>query len=146
MDEKVQFKPVSPKEIMHIVRSFKTNKAQDAFGLSAEHLKFAPDSLYRVLALLMNTILSKGYVPSQLKQGILTPVLKKKKDATLPTNYRGITVLSIMGKVLERVLQNRTAKPIEKCQSKMQRGFTNKSSAINAALILSEAQNQAKEN
>ena len=48
MDEKVQFKPVSPKEIMHIVQSVKTNKALDAFGLSAEHLKFAPDSLYTV--------------------------------------------------------------------------------------------------
>ena len=94
----------------------------------------------------MNTIFRNGYVPSQLKQGILTPVLKKKKDATLPTNYRGITVLSIIGKVLERVLQNRTAEPVEKCQSKMQRGFTNKSLAINAALILSEAQNEAKGN
>ena len=93
----------------------------------------------------MNTILSNGYVPSQLKQGILTPVLKKK-DATLPTNYRGITVLSIIGKVLERILQNRTAEPIEKFQSKMQWSFTNKSTAINAALILLEAQNEAKEN
>ena len=55
-------------------------------------------------------------------------------------------MLSIVGKVLERVLQNRTAEPTEKCKSKMQRGFTNKSSAINAALILSEAQNEAKEN
>ena len=66
--------------------------------------------------------------------------------ATLPTNYRGTTVLSIVGKVLERVLQNRTAEPIEKCKSKMQRCCTNKSSAINAALILSDAQNGAKEN
>ena len=113
MDEKVRFKPVSSKKIMHIVRSFKTNKAQDAFGLSAEHLKFAPDSLYRGLALLMNTIQNNGirFVSSQLKQGILT-LLKKKKNATLPTNYRGITVLPITLKVLERVLQNRTAEPV----------------------------------
>ena len=94
----------------------------------------------------MNTILSNGYVPSHLKQGLLTPVLKKKKDATLPTNYRGITFLSIAVKVLERVLQNRTSEWIRRCQSKMQRGFTHKSSAINAALVFSEAQNEAKEN
>ena len=39
-------KPVSPKEVFNIVRSFKLNKAQDVFGLSAEHLKNAPDELF----------------------------------------------------------------------------------------------------
>ena len=99
-------KPVSPKEVFNIVRSFKLNKAQDVFGLSAEYLKNAPDELFPVLASLTNSILQTGHIPPQLKQGILTPVLKKKKDASLPTFYRGITVLSIVGKTLERVLQN----------------------------------------
>ena len=138
-------KPVTPKEVLNIVRSFKLNKAQDVFGLSAEHLKNAPDKLFHILADLMNSILQTGHVPPQLKQGILTPVLKKKKDATLPTNYRGITVLSIIGKVLERVLQNRTKTQMEAQQSKMQRGFTDNSSAVNAALIISEEQNEAKD-
>ena len=138
-------KPVSPKEISNIINSFKTNKAQDIFGLSSEHLKYAPDCLYHILSSLMNCILRSGYVPQQLKQGILTPVLKKKKDATRPTNYRGIIVLSILGKVLERVLQNRTKVQIESQQSKMQRGFTSNSSAVNAALIVSESQNEAKD-
>ena len=78
IEENVQLKPVTPKKIMNIIKSFKSNKAQDAFGISAEHLKFAPESLYRVLAFLMNTILSNGYVPPQLKQDVLIPVLKKK--------------------------------------------------------------------
>ena len=94
----------------------------------------------------MNRILHSGYIPSLLKQGILTPVLKKKKDATLPTNYRGITVLSILGKVLERILLNRTKDRIALHQSTLQRGFTSGSSAINASLIISKAQNEAKEN
>ena len=130
---------------INIVRSFKLNKAQDVFGLSAEHLKNAPDELFPVLASLMNSILQTGHIPPQLKQGILTPVLKKKKDASLPTNYRGITVLSIVGKILERVLQNRTKYMMEAQQLKMQRGFTNNASAVNAALIISEAQNEAKD-
>ena len=121
------------------------NKAQDIFGLSSEHLKFAPHCLYRIISSLMNCILHTGYVPPQLKQAILTPVLKKKKDATQPTNYRGITVLSILGKILERVIQNRTKDQIEAQQSRMQRGFTSNSSAVNAALIVSETQNEAKE-
>ena len=64
----------------------------------------------------------------------------------LQTNYRGITVLSILGKVLERILLNRTKDRIELHQSTLQRGFTSGSSAINASLIISEAQNEAEEN
>ena len=137
--------PVTFKEIKQIIRSFKNNKAEDVFGLSAEHLKFATDKLVQILVIVMNYILNTGYVPAQLKEGILTPVLKKKKDASLPTNYRGITVLSILGKILERVLLKRTKEIIEKDQSKLQRGFTCKSSAVNAALILSEAKNEGKD-
>ena len=138
--------PVTLNEVNIIVKSFKSIKAQDPFGISAEHLKHAPRILLRVLTALINRILHSGYIPSLLKQGILTPALKKKKDATLPTNYRGITVLSILGKVLEKILLNRTKDRIELHQSALQRGFTSGSSAINASLIILEAQNEAKEN
>ena len=53
-------------------------------------------------------ILSTGYIPAMLLEGLLTPVPKKDKQRSLPTNYRGLTVLSILGKVLEKVLQRRT--------------------------------------
>lgn len=79
------------------------------------------------------------------REGILTPVLKKKEDATQPTNYRGIAVLSILEKIIEVVLLNRTKGVIGKDQSKLQRGFSSHSSAVNAALIVSEAQNEAKD-
>ena len=96
------FKPVTTKEAPGIVQSFKMKKAKDVFWLSSEHLRFAPSCLYRGLSVLMKRILETGYVHPQLKRGILTPVLLKK-DATLLFNYRGITVLSVTGKVLERV-------------------------------------------
>ena len=137
-------KPVTVKEVLNIVRSFRLNKAQDVFGLSAEHLKYAPDVLFHVLATLMNSIFCKGHIAPSLKQGIHTPVLKKKKDAILITNYRGITISSIIGKVLERVLQNRTKQQIEDQRTKMQRGFTNNFSVLNVALIVSEAQNESR--
>ena len=57
------FKSDAPKEIQNIVHSFKMNKAQDIFGLSSEHLKFAPHCLYCIISSLMNCILHTGYVP-----------------------------------------------------------------------------------
>ena len=139
------FKPVETAEIFSIVRSFRNGKARDIHGLSAEHLKYAVEIVAHPLANLTNFILSTGYIPSVLLEGLLTPVPKKDKDQTLPTNYRGITVLSILGKVLEKVLQKRTEELLTKNQSRLQRGFTKKSSSVNAALLISEVQNEAKD-
>ena len=78
-------------------------------------------------------------------EGFVTPVPKKDKDPTLPTNYRGITVLSIIGKVLEKFLQRRSEAILTQNQPRLQRGFTKKSSSINKALLISEMQNEAKD-
>ena len=78
-------------------------------------------------------------------EGMLTPVPKKDKDQTLPTNYSGITVLSILEKVLEKVLQGRTEGLLTRNQSRLQWGFTKTSSSVNAALLISEVQNEAKD-
>ena len=139
------FKPVTANKIFSIIRSFRNGKAQDINGLSAEHLKYAAGPVALPLANLMNFILSTGYIPPVLLEGLLTPVPKKDKDQTLPTNYRGITVLSILGKVLEKVLQGRTESLLTRNQSRLQRGFTKKSSSVNAALLISEVQNEAKD-
>ena len=63
-------------EIMKIIKSFKNNKGR---GLAAEHHKFSPDSASSYLADILNYILRTGYVPKQLKEGVLTPVLKRAK-------------------------------------------------------------------
>ena len=140
------YHPTTPAEIARIVQTFKNNKAQDIQGLSGERLKFAPDVTFVLLSNLMNYIMQTGYIPQDMKQGVITPVPIKDKDALLPTNYRGITVLSVIGKVLEKVLLKRTEATFSREQSKFQRGFTKNSSSINAALIATEAQNEAKMN
>ena len=55
-------------------------------------------------------------------------------------------MLSIIDKVLEKDLLKRTESTFCLDQSKFQRGFTKNSSSINAALIVSEVQNEAKLN
>ena len=132
---------VTATEVSKIVMSFKNNKAQDMRGLAAEHLKFSPDIVF-YLAQILNYILQTGYVPKQLKEGVLTPVLKKDKDPSLPISYRGITVLSILGKLLEKVILKKSDPILSINQSRLQRGFTRNSSSVNAALIITETQNE----
>ena len=139
------FKQVATAEIFSIDKSFRHGKAQDIHGLSAKHLKHSVEIVSLPLANLMNFILSTGYIPSVLLEWLLAPFPTKDKDQTLPTNYRGITVLSILGKVFEKVQQKKTEDMLTKHQSRLQRGFTKRSSCVNAALLISEVQNEAKD-
>ena len=92
---------------------------------------------------LINTIFSKLDIPSSLKSGLLTPVLKKGKDPTTPGNYRGITVTRSFSKILECIIKSRIDPILNQTQNSLQRGFTEKVSSLNAALVVSEAHHYA---
>jgi hypothetical protein len=81
------------------------------------------------------------------KEGILHPLFKKPNaPKSKPTNYRGITIISILGKLLELVMLSRVHHLIKGKQNKLQRGFTEKVSPIFAALILTEMVNKYHDN
>ena len=55
---------------------------------------------------LFNAIFEKGYFPSKWTEGFIVP-LHKKGDINQVEHYRGITLLSNLGKLFSRVLNNR---------------------------------------
>ena len=70
-----------------------------------------------------------------MKEGLVTPIFKSRDKAD-PANYRGITVTTVVLKVIEHIL-NRLHNPIlEKSQSVLQKGFS-------PTLILSECISEA---
>ena len=75
-------------------------------GITSEHLVQADEQLLTVLTTLFTKILSDGAVPATMKSGLVHPVPKKGKNAKRPDSYRHITVTSIVGKVLERILMD----------------------------------------
>ena len=77
---------------------------------------------------------------------MLTAVPKKDKDLSNPSNYRGITVISIICKLLEMSIRARIEGTLEKQQNKLQKGFTKGASSINIALLITESINEAKDN
>lgn len=79
-----------------------------------------------------------GDLPNSLKLGLLTPIFKKKGSNLDAKNYRGITILPILSKLLECILRDRIKLHIEATQNPMQRGFTKNSSPMNCSLILEE--------
>ena len=75
---------------------------------------------------------------------ILHPIHKKGKDPKSMDNYRGITVTSVFGKLFETLLLLRMTE-LNHDQSDMQVGFTHGMTPTVAALLLSEADNDSKQ-
>ncbi len=128
---------------MYALKKLNTNKAADTMDLTSEHLKFAGTTVVEYLKDLLNYIIKEKRISPVLKEGLLTPIFKKG-EATNPSNYRGITVTSVILKVLEHVMNKRHNVILEKTQSRLQKGFTVGQSSMNAALILSETISESR--
>ena len=49
--------------------------------------------------ILFNLVLKTGIVPTEWSIGLIVPIFKKKGSQHDPNNYRGITLLSCLGKL-----------------------------------------------
>ena len=137
--------PITVHELIKIISSCRNGKAPDADGITAEHFKYAGAGVLEDLRNIINVIMKTKYTPSNLLHGTLTPILKKNKDKFNPANYRGITVTSIIGKLIEKAWLLRANPIIESKQSRLQRGFTAGCSSTNAALIITESIAEARD-
>ena len=117
----------------------------DTMGLCSEHLKLGGQPVTEFVTGMINCLIKAKAVSSVLKEGLLTQIYKKGDPAD-PGNYRGITVTPVLLKVLEHVIYARHNQILEATQSRLQKGFTNGCSSLNAALILTECINESKNN
>ena len=60
-----------------------------------------------MLTKLFNVILASGIVPEQCSIGVIKPIYKSSGDDTDPSNYRGITLLSCLGKLFSNLINHR---------------------------------------
>ena len=92
-------------EVSSACRSVKLGKACGADYVAPEHVKYGGAALWKHLTRLFNLFHSKGYMPGSLKVGkIVTLIKDKKKPVYDPNNYRGITLLSTLYKLFEKVI------------------------------------------
>ena len=133
---------ISEADVGPAIDKLNNGKSADEYGLSSEHFKAAKPIIVPILTRLFNQILLEKDIPNSFKTGIITPVLKKGKDAKDMGNYRGITVSSTFGKLFEYSLLSKLNLP----QSDHQFGFTSGLSPVMAGLLVSEAKSEAIQN
>lgn len=105
--------PVSKKEIENLIKNLKPKDSRGPDGLSNNILKAIYPSILDALCILFNKSLYCGQFPDSMKVAIVKPLFKSKSKSEI-TNYRPISLLPIISKILEKVVHHRLTKFLDK--------------------------------
>ncbi len=96
--------PLDVEDVAKACRKLKSGKAPGADGVQPEHLRYAGQGFLRLLTRIFDAIIYHEWRPDVLKRGIIVTLPKGSKDCTVPDNNRGITLMPVLGKVLDSLL------------------------------------------
>ena len=96
---------ISEEEVYAILRKLQTDKAAGPDGVSNKLLKITARSITPSLTMLFNKVITKCVFPKIWKETNITPIFKKG-DRDDKRNYHPVSLLSTVGKVLERIIFN----------------------------------------
>lgn len=98
---------VTSDEIAKLINKLPNNKCAGADGILNEYIKSTAELLLPLYVRLFNLILDQGVVPREWLIGMVLPIYKGKGDKHSVDNYRGITLLSCLGKLFTSLLNSR---------------------------------------
>ena len=110
-----------------------TSKASGPDGIPSRLLQACSLEIAPSICELFNYSLHTGHIPSEWKSANVTPVHKKERKE-LAENYRPISLLPILSKVLERCVCLRLYNHIEHLITQSQHGFLRQRSCITQLL------------
>lgn len=121
--------PISWKELREVLKSLKSGKAAGSSGIPPEWFKLgllssdgkkAGDDLPKAssefamaLLSLVRRMFDLGYVPLALRGALVVSIPKKGDDLTSVDNYRGISLIEILLKVVTSIVTRRVSRAVE---------------------------------
>ena len=90
-------------EVLELLSDLDCNKSTGPDDISARMLKATASSIAPSLARLFNLSLTSGCFPDSWKLARVVPI-PKSTNSSSPSNYRPISILSIISKILERLV------------------------------------------
>nr|KAG5711041.1 hypothetical protein BaRGS_013775 [Batillaria attramentaria] len=122
-------------EIVRAIKKMKNGKAAGPDGIPAEALKADVETTAEMLLPLFEKIWNEEEIPTDWKEGHIIK-LPKKGDLGNCDNYRGITLLSIPGKIFNRILLERMRDSVDGKLRDNQAGFRRNRSCIDQIATL----------
>lgn len=109
----MSYRPVTTDEVRRLL-SHVPNKQCSLDPVPTWLLKALTNTVPDIIARLINVSLQSGIFPSSQQHALVKPVLKKPQlDPTDPNNYRPISNLSFLSKLLERTVASRLTEYLE---------------------------------
>ena len=109
-------------EVEKTIQSMKKGKTTGSDEISTEMLRALDDENIDVITNLCNIMYNRGVIPTDLKQSIFIALPKKSKTQSF-TEYRTISLMSHVTKLLLKVIEQRIVKKIDNEVSRLQSGF-----------------------
>ena len=123
-------------EVEHMLKKLDCSKACGPDKISAQMLKYIASSIAPSIARLFNHSIHCGKLPDQWKLSMIVPIPKASRMSE-PGNYRPISLLCLLGKLLEKHMSNMILEHLEESNyelSRTQWGFRSNRSTTSALL------------
>ena len=98
--------PITNEEFEAAINKLKANKSPGIDNILKEVIRIGKEAIKGHLVNSFNRILDTGKYPALWSFGLIVPI-HKKDDRAKVQNYRGITLLSALGKIFISILNNR---------------------------------------
>ena len=135
-------KPFTIHELEIIVQKMKKRKAPSVDNIVNEHIMYGGECILDYLQVLFNKMIEYEYSPSIFDVGVIVPILKPGKSKQIPSNYRPITLLSVIYKMFEGIIKERLAQWYKQNGStfpnSQQNGYQENLGSITASFDLQE--------
>jgi hypothetical protein len=135
-------------ELVCIVKNLKNKKAPGIDKINNTLIKKLPSRGIFYLLFIINCCLKLSYFPERWKHAKVKPILKHGETPTKAENYRPISLLSSISKLLERVILNRINEFLDENEiiPEEQHGFKRKFSTTHQlSKIIKHAKEKLKE-
>ena len=138
--------PPSPEEVRSAIKKLKCHKAPGIDAIPAEVYKHGGDTLVKSLTDLFTVCWAQGTVPQDMRDAVIVSLYKNKGEKCECSNYRGVTLLSIAGKILSRVILDRLIPSIaEENLPESQCGFRANRGTADMVFVLRQIQEKCRE-
>ena len=133
------FKPINTEFVSKEISKMSIAKATGIDGINSRLLKLSNEYVAQSLTYIFNLSIETGSIPQEWKEGKVTPIFKEG-SCHETNNYRPITVLSIVSKILERAVHDQLYQHLHthNLLNKWQSGFRPHYSTTSALTYVNE--------
>ena len=131
---------ITPKMVKKVITNLDSSKASGPDCIPVVVLKNCEPELSYMLVKLFNKCLKESCLPDCWKVSLVVPVFKNVGERSTAKNYRLVSLLSVVSKVFEKLVNNMIVDHLEKCglSSDFEYGFRSSRSTADLLTVVSD--------